>query len=56
MGILFFARKGSNTQNIKYKSEDYADELKDKFNDFWTPVIIKNWHDAETLLLMENEK
>jgi gas vesicle protein len=52
LGILFSPEKGSRLRrNIKYKSEDYADELKDKFNDFVDSIpsnYKKVWRDAET--------
>ncbi|MFY8069220.1 MAG: YtxH domain-containing protein [Flavobacterium sp.] len=53
LGILFSPEKGSRLRrNIKYKSEDYADELKDKFNDFVDSIpssYKKVWRDAEML-------
>jgi gas vesicle protein len=53
LGILFSPEKGSRLRrNIKYKSEDYAVELKDKFNDFADSIPMnykKVWRDAEML-------
>lgn len=52
LGILFSPEKGSRLRrNIKYKSEDYADELKDKFSDFVDSIpnnYKKVWRDAGT--------
>ena len=53
LGILFSPEKGSRLRrNIKYKSEDYADELKDKFSDFVDSIpnnYKKVWRDAGTI-------
>jgi gas vesicle protein len=52
LGILFSPEKGSRLRrDIRYKSEGYADELKDKFNDFVDSIpsdYKKVWHEAET--------
>lgn len=52
LGILFSPEKGSRLRRIiNYKSEDYADEFKDKFNDFVDSISSdykKVWHEAET--------
>lgn len=58
LGILFSPEKGSRLRrNIKHKSEDYADELRDKFNDFVDSIpssYKKVWRDAE--MLFDNGK
>ncbi len=53
LGILFSPEKGSRLRrDIQYKSDDYADDLKDKFNDFVDTISSdykKVWRETGTI-------
>lgn len=54
LGILFAPEKGKRTRkNIMDKSSDYADDLKEKFNDYTNSMskkYEKAWHEAEAII------